>query len=62
MQYSTSGNGSFKGSALGSAYKYTTLLPLAWPIKLVFHLQIFFIQSNFLLNSHWLATFFEVKK
>ena len=41
---------------------YTTLLPLASPIKPVFHLRIFFVRSEFLLNSHWLATFFEVKK
>ena len=27
-----------------------------------FSLANFFVQSDFLLNSHWLATFFEVKK
>ena len=58
----TSGNRSLKGPALRSADKYTTLLPLAWPINPVFHLRIFFVRSDFLLYSHWLATFFEVKK
>ena len=54
------GNRSLKGPTLGSADKYTTLLPLASPIKPVFHLRIFFVRSEFLLS--WLATFFEVKK
>ena len=58
----TSGNQSLKGPTLESADKYTTLLPLTWPIKPVFSLAPFFVQSNFLLNPHWLATFFEVKK
>ena len=48
--------------ALGSADKYTTLLPLAWLIKPVLHLRFFSYEVTFLLNSHWLATFFEVKK
>ena len=51
-----------KGPTLESADKFTTLLPFAWPIKPVFSLATFFIQSKFLLNFHWLATFFEVKK
>ena len=38
------------------------MLPLAWPIKPVFPLANFFVQSNLLLNSHQLANFFEVKK
>ena len=37
----TSENQPFKGSALGSADKYITLLTLAWSMKPVFHLQIF---------------------
>ena len=37
----TSGNRPLKGPALGPTDKYTTLLPLAWPIKPVFHLRIF---------------------
>ena len=57
-----SGNRPLKGPALGSAGKYTTLLPLAWLIKPVLHLRIFSYEVTFLLNSHWLATFFEVKK
>ena len=61
IQYK-SGNQSLKGPALGSAVKYTTLLSLAWPIKPVFHLQIFSFKATFCVNSHWLATFFEVKK
>ena len=56
------GNRPLKGPALRSADKCTTLLQLAWLIKPVFHLRIFFVWSNFLLNSHLLATFFEVKK
>ena len=43
----TSGNRPLKGPALGSAHKYTTLLPLAWPIKPVFHLQIFSYETTF---------------
>ena len=58
----TSRNWPLKGHALGSTDKYTTLLPLACSIKLVLHLQFFFARSNFLLNSHWLAMFFTVKK
>ena len=58
----TSRNRPLKGPTLGSADKYTTLLPLAWPIKSGFSLANFFVQSYFLLNSHWFATFFEVKK
>ena len=57
-----SGNRPLKGPALGSAGKYSTLLPLAWLIKPVLHLRIFSYEVTFLLNSHWLATFFEVKK
>ena len=57
-----SGNRPLKGPALGSAGKYTTLLPLAWLIKPVLHLRIFSYEVTFLLNSHWLVTFFEVKK
>ena len=51
-----------KRPKLGLADKYTTLIPLAWLIKPVFHLQIFSFEATFLLNSHWLATFFEIKK
>ena len=36
----TSGSWPLKGPALGSADKYTTLLPLTWSIKLVFQWQI----------------------
>ena len=36
-----------KGATLGSADKYTTLLPLAWPIKPVFHLHIFSYEATF---------------
>ena len=43
----TSGNQPLKGPALRSADKYTTLLPLAWPIKPVFHLQIFSYKATF---------------
>ena len=42
-----SGNWPLKGLALGSADKYTTLLPLAWLIKPVFHLQIFSYVATF---------------
>ena len=35
-----SGNWPLKGPSLGSADKYTTLLPLAWPIKPEFNWQI----------------------
>ena len=57
----TSRNRSLKGPILGSADKCTTLLLLAWPIEPVFYLQ-FFLYKATLLNSHWLATVFEVKK
>ena len=43
----TSGNRPLKGPALGSADKYTSLLPLAWPIKPVFHLQFFHTKQHF---------------
>ena len=43
----TSGNQPLKGPTLGSADKYTTLLPLAWLIKLVFHLQFFLYEATF---------------
>ena len=43
----TSGNQPLKGPALGSADKYTTLLPLAWLIKPVFHLRIFLYKATF---------------
>ena len=56
----TGGNRPLKGAALGSADKYITLLLLARPNKPIFDLQIF--SYNFLLNSHWLLTFFELKK
>ena len=43
-----SGNRPLKGPTLGSADKYATLLPLAWPIKLaVSQLQIFLYKANF---------------
>ena len=42
-----SGNGSLKGPTLGSADKYTTLLPLAWPIKPAFHLRVFSYKATF---------------
>ena len=58
---STIGNRPLKRPAWGSADKYTTLLLLAWSIKPVYHLN-FFARSDFLLNFHWLADFFEVKK
>ena len=57
-----SGKRPLKWSALGSTDKYTTLLPLAWLIKPVFHQRIFFVRSDFLLNSHWLAFFWSKKK
>ena len=56
----TGGNRPLKGAALGSADKYITLLLLARPNKPIFDLQIF--SYNFLLSSHWLLTFFELKK
>ena len=37
----TIGNQPLKWPTLGSADKYTTLLPLVWPIKPVFHLEFF---------------------
>ena len=37
----TIGNQPLKWPALGSADKYTTLLPLVWRIKPVFHLEFF---------------------
>ena len=43
----TIGNWSLKWPALGSVDKYTTLLPLAWPIKPVFYLQIFSYEATF---------------
>ena len=47
IQY-TSGNRPLKGPTLGSAGdKYTTLLPLAWSIELVFHLQFFLHEATF---------------
>ena len=61
IQY-RSGNRSLKGPAFGSADKYTTLLSLAWLIKLIFHLRILLHDMTFLLNSHWLANFFKKKK
>ena len=36
-----SANWTLKGPILGSADRYTTLLPLAWPIKPFFHFRIF---------------------
>ena len=43
----TSGNLPLKEPPLGSADKYTILLPLAWPIKPVFHLRIFLYEVTF---------------
>ena len=43
----TSGNRPLKRAALGSAGKCITLLPLAWPMKPVLHLQIFLHKANF---------------
>ena len=43
----TSGNRRLKGPALGSADKYTTLLPLAWSIKPVIHLRVFLYEATF---------------
>ena len=62
IQHTSGNRPSGKGPTLGSANKYTTLLPLAWLIKPVFHLRIFSFEATFLLNSHWLATFFDIKK
>ena len=42
----TSGNRPLKGP-LGSTDKYITLLPLAWPIKPIFHFRIFSYETNF---------------
>ena len=44
-----SGNQPLKEPALGSGDKYTTLLPLAWTIKLVFHfgLRVFSYEATF---------------
>ena len=53
-----SGNRPLKGPTLGSADKYATLLPLAWPIKLaVSQLQIFLYKANFcwILIGYWLS-------
>ena len=36
-----SANRTLKGPVLGPADKYTTLLPLTWPIKPFFHFRIF---------------------
>ena len=43
----SSGNWPSKGLALGSDDKYTALFLLAWPMKLVFHLQIYSYESTF---------------
>ena len=43
----TSGNRPLKGPALGSADKDTTLLPLVWSIKPVFHLRIYSYEVTF---------------
>ena len=43
----TTENQPLKGPALGSADKYTTLLPLAWLIKPVFNLKIFPYEAIF---------------
>ena len=56
-----SGNRTLKGHALGSADKYTTLLPLAWPIKPV-STEEFFRSKRRFAEFYWLATFFEVIK
>ena len=42
-----SGNWPLKGPALRSADKYTTLLPLAWPIKPEFDWRIFLYKVTF---------------
>ena len=42
-----SGKRPLKWPVLGSADKYTTLLPLAWPIKPVFHLRMFLYEAAF---------------
>ena len=46
IQY-TSRNRPLKEPALGSADKYATLFPSAWPIKPVFHLRIFSYEATF---------------
>ena len=56
------GNWPLEGSALGSVDKDTTLLSLAWLIKAVFPFQFFSYKATFLLDSHWIGTFFEVKR
>ena len=52
------GNRPLKGPTLGSADKYTTLLLLALPIKLVFHLQIFLVSNFFWSKQSRIQSYF----
>ena len=57
----TSGNRLLKGLALGQLIN-TLLSSVSLADWAGFSLANFFVGSDFLLNSHWLETFFEVKK
>ena len=57
----TIGNQPLKWPALGSADKYTTLLPLVWSIKPVFHLE-FFRKKRFFAKVSLVSECFRSKK
>ena len=61
----TSGNWPLKRLALGSADKYTTLLPLAWPIKRLFAkfslVSDFFRSKKSVIQSYFFIIFKQKK-
>ena len=57
----TNGNLPLKGPALGSADKYA-VASVSLVDQAGFPLANFVVRSEFSVNSHWLATFFEINK